>query len=41
MTRDKPKELKERETEDQRLKLVVADLSLDKMFLTEAARQNF
>ena len=38
MSRDQLKRLKELETENQRLKRVVADLSLDKMILTEAAR---
>jgi putative transposase len=41
MSRDQLKRLKELETENQRLKRVVADLSLDKMILTEAARGNF
>ena len=41
MTRDQLKRLKELETENQRLKRIVADLSLDKMILTEAARGNF
>jgi transposase-like protein len=41
MTRDQLKRLKELETENQRLKRVMADLSLDKMILTEAARGNF
>ena len=41
MNRDQLKRLKELETEDQRLKRVVADLSLDKMILTEAARGSF
>jgi putative transposase len=36
MSRDQLKRLKELETENQRLKRVVADLSLDKMILTEA-----
>ena len=35
------KRLKELETENQCLKRVVADLPLDKMILTEAARGNF
>ena len=38
MRRDQLKRLKELETENQRLKRVVADLSLDKMIRTEAAR---
>ncbi len=41
MSRDQLKRLKDLETENQRLKRVVADLSLDKMILTEAARGNF
>ena len=41
ISRDQLKRLKELETENQRLKRVVADLSLDKMILTEAARGNF
>jgi hypothetical protein len=41
MSRDQLKRLKELETENQRLKRVVADLSLDKMILTEVARGNF
>ena len=41
MSRDQLKRLKKLETENQRLKRVVADLSLDKMILTEAARGNF
>ncbi len=41
MSRDQLKRLKELETENQRLKRVVADLSLDKMILTEAARGNY
>jgi putative transposase len=41
MNRDQLKRLKELETENQRLKRVVSDLSLDKMILTEAARGNF
>ena len=41
MSSDQLKRLKELETENQRLKRVVADLSLDKMILTEAARGNF
>jgi putative transposase len=38
MTRDQLKRLKELEIENQRLKCVVAALSLDRMILTEAAR---
>lgn len=41
MSRDQLKRLKELETKNQRLKRVVADLSLDKMILTEGARGNF
>ena len=41
MSHDQLKRLKELETENQLLKRVVADLSLDKMILTEAARGNF
>lgn len=37
---DQLKRLKELETENQRLKRVVADLPLDKMILTEAAGGN-
>jgi transposase-like protein len=38
MNRDQLKRLKELETENQRLRRVVSDLTLDKMILTEAAR---
>ena len=41
MSRDQLKRLKELETENQHLKRVVVDLSLDKMILTEAARGNY
>ena len=41
MSRDQLKRLKELETEHTRLKRVVADLSLDKLILSEAARGNF
>jgi len=41
MNRDQLKRLKELETENTRLKRVVADLSLDKLILSEAARGNF
>jgi transposase-like protein len=41
MSRDQLKRLKELETENTRLKRVVADLSLDKLILSEAARGNF
>ena len=40
MNRDQLKRLKELETENARLKRVVADLSLDKLILTEAAGGN-
>jgi putative transposase len=38
---DQAKRLKELELENSRLKKLVADLSLDKAILTEAARGNF
>ena len=38
---DQAKRLKELEVENSRLKKLVADLSLDKAILTEAARGNF
>jgi len=41
MNRNQLKRLKELETENARLKRVVADLSLDKLILSEAARGNF
>ena len=41
MSRDQLKRLKELETENQRLRRAVSDLTLDKMILTEAARGNF
>ena len=41
MSPDQLKRLKELETENQHLKRVVADRSLDKMILTEAARGNY
>jgi putative transposase len=41
MNRDQLKRLKELETENQRLRRAVSDLTLDKMILTEAARVNF
>ena len=41
MTRDQLKRLKELETESQRLRRAVSDLTLDKMILTEAARGNY
>ena len=41
MSRDQLKRLKELEAENARLKRVVADLSLDKLILSEAARGNF
>lgn len=41
MNRDQLKRLKELETENARIKRVVADLPLDKLMLSEAARGNF
>ncbi len=41
MNRDQLKRLKVLETENQRLRRAVSDLTLDKMILTEAARGNF
>ena len=41
MTRDQLKRLKELETENARHKRVSADLSLDKLILSEAAQGNF
>ena len=41
MNRDQLKRLKELEPENARLKRVVADLSLDKLILSEAAWGNF
>ncbi|SEP02429.1 Transposase [Salinihabitans flavidus] len=41
MSRDQLKRLKQLETENQRLRRAVSDLTLDKMILTEAARGNF
>lgn len=41
MSRDQLKRLKELETENQRLRRAVSDLTLDKLILTEAARGNF
>lgn len=41
MSRDQLRRLKELETENQRLRRVVSDLTLDKLILTEAARGNF
>ena len=38
---DQVKRLKELETENQRLRKAVADLTLDKVILAEAARGNF
>jgi putative transposase len=40
MNRDQLKRLKELETENQRLRRAVSDLTLDKMILSEAARGN-
>ena len=41
MSRDQLKRLKVLETENQRLRRAVSDLTLDKMIITEAARGNF
>ena len=41
MGREQLKRLKELETENQRLRRAVSDLTLDKLILTEAARGNF
>ena len=41
LNRDQLKQLKALETENQRLRRAVSDLTLDKMILTEAARGNF
>jgi hypothetical protein len=41
MSRDQLKRLKELETENQRLRRAVSDLTLDKMNLGEAARGNY
>ncbi|SDK35186.1 hypothetical protein SAMN04488026_103844 [Aliiruegeria lutimaris] len=41
MRRDQLKRLKQLETENQRLRRAVSDLTLDKMVLAEAARGNF
>ena len=41
MGRSQLKRLKELEKENQRLRRVVSDLTLDKLILTEAARGNF
>ena len=41
MNRDQLKRLKELESENQRLRRAVSDLTLDKMILREAARGNF
>ncbi len=41
MNRDQLKRLKALETENQRLRRAVSDLTLDKMILTEAARGHF
>jgi putative transposase len=38
---DQVKRMKELETENQRLRKVIADLTLDKLILQEAARGNF
>ena len=41
MSRNQLRRLKELETENQRLRRAVSDLTLDKLILTEAARGNF
>jgi len=41
MSRDQLKRLKQLETENQRLRCAVSDLTLDKTVLAEAARGNF
>jgi len=41
MSRGQLKRLKELETENQRLRRAVSDLTLDKMILAEASRGNF
>ena len=41
MDRTQPKRLKELEKENQRLRLAVSDLTLDKQILAEAAKGNF
>jgi putative transposase len=41
MNRDQLKRMKELETENQRLRRAVSDLTLDKLILTEAARGNY
>ena len=41
MNRDQAKRLKELETENLRLRRAVADLTLDKLILKEAARGNY
>lgn len=41
MSRDQLRQLKELQKENERLRKVVADLTLDKLILTEAARGNF
>ena len=41
MSRDQLRRLKELETENQRLRRTVSDVTLDKLFLTETARGNF
>jgi hypothetical protein len=38
---DQVKRLKERETENSRLRRAVSDLALDKLILTEASKENF
>ena len=41
MNRDQLKRLKELEVKNQRLRRAVSDLTLDKLILSEAARENF
>jgi transposase-like protein len=41
LKRDQVRRMKELELENQRLRKAVADLTLDKLILTEAARGNF
>ena len=41
MKMDQARRMKELERENARLKRLVADLSLDKAILTEAARENY
>lgn len=41
MSRDQLRQLKDLQKENERLRKAVADLTLDKLILTEAARGNF